>query len=73
MGPLQVVTIGSRTKNVYPLVMVCLNSGASHMEPLEGMEARDIYIALSRQETRFNINMIQIYSDSGTQLAAAIL
>ena len=51
--------------------MVCLNSGASHMELLEGLE--DIYLALSRLETRFNIHIIQIYSDSGTQLAAAIL
>ena len=45
----------------------------SHMELLEGMEARDVYLALSRLETRFNIHIIQIYSDSGTQLAAAIL
>ena len=73
LGPLQVVTIGSWTKKVYPLVMVCLNSGACHMELLEGMEARDVYLALSRLETRFNIHIIQIYSDIGTQLAAAIL
>ena len=73
LGPLHAVTIGSRTKKVYPLVMMCLNSGASHMELLEGIEARNIYIALSRLETRFNIHIIQIYSDSGTQLAAAIL
>ena len=46
------------------------------MELLEGMEARDVYLTLSRLETRFNIHIIQIiqiFSDSGTQLAAAIL
>ena len=48
--------------------MVCLNSGACHMELLEGMEARDIYLALSRLETWFNIHIIQIYSDSRTAI-----
>ena len=52
LGPLQVILRGSKTKKIYPLVFLCLNSGASHIELIKGLEARNIYLAVTRLEMR---------------------
>ena len=43
------------------------------LELIEGLEARDIYMAVTRLEMRYNTKVIQLFSDSGTQLAPALL
>ena len=45
LGPFQVILRGSQTKKIYPIVFLCLNSGASHIELIEGLAVRDIYLA----------------------------
>ena len=37
---------------------------------MEGLEAKDVYLALTRLELRYGIKIIQIFNDSGTQLSA---
>ena len=54
-------------------MILCLSSGASHIELLEGLEAKDVYLALTRLELRFGTKIIQMFSDSGTQLSPSLL
>ena len=73
LGPISVILRGSQTKKIYPLAILCLHSGASHIELMEGLEAKDVYLALTRLELRFGIKIVQIFSDSGTQLSPSLL
>ena len=73
LGSIRVQGKGTQTAKIYPLVAVCLTSGASHIEILHGLEARDIYLALLRLQYRYNVRIHQIFSDKGSQLAGRIL
>ena len=73
LGSLQVILRGNQTKKIYSLVFLCLNSGASHIELIEGLEARYIYLAVTWLEMQYNTKVIQLFSDIGTQLSPTIL
>ena len=54
-------------------MILCLSLGASHIELMEGLDAKDVYLALTRLELRYVTKVIQIFSDSGTQLSPSLL
>ena len=53
--------------------MVCISSGATHVENMLGLEAKDVYLAIMRVQYRYNTQVIQIFSDGGSQLSGNIL
>ena len=73
IGSIRVRGKSSQSDRIYPLVMVCLASGATHVEIMLGLEAKDVYLALMRTQYRFNAQIIQIFTDGGSQLSANIL
>ena len=73
VGSIRIQGKGTQTAKIYPLVAVCLSSGAAHIEIIHGLEARDIYLALLRVQYRYNARIYQIFSDRGSQLAGSIL
>jgi hypothetical protein len=73
VGGIRVQGKGVQTAKIYPLVAVCLSSGAAHIEIIQGLESRDIYLALLRIQYRYNTRIYQIFSDKGSQLAGSIL
>ena len=60
-------------KKVYPLILACLETGGLHVEIMEGMEAKDVYLSILRLQYRFNTRVLQLFSDGGSQLNAKLL
>ena len=73
LGGIRVTGSGVHYQRIYPLIMCCINSGAVHIESMSGLEARDVYLAILRVQYRYNIRIVQIFSDKGSQLSSAIL
>ena len=73
VGGIRVQGKGMQTAKIYPLVGVCLASGAAHIEIIQGLESRDIYMALLRIQYRYNTRIHQVFSDKGSQLSGNIL
>ena len=73
LGYMRITVYGSNTIKVYPLIIADINTGAICFELLEKLEAREVFLALSRVEYRFSISIVQILSDDGSQLQAHLL
>ena len=69
VGGIRIQGKGTQTAKIYPLVAVCLASGAAHVELIQGLEAKDVYLALLRIQYRYNSRIHQIFADKGSQLA----
>ena len=63
----------TQSKKVYPLILACLETGGLHVETMEGMEAKDVYLSILRLQYRYNTNVLQLFSDGGSQLNAKLL
>ena len=68
LGHIRVMTHGSSTQKMYPLIMVDIDNGATHFELMTSLEAKEVYLALNRLQYRYNTKVMQVYSDGGTQL-----
>ena len=73
IGSIRVKGKASQSARIYPLVVVCISSGATHVENMLGLEAKDVYLAIMRIQYRYNTQVIQIFSDGGSQLSERIL
>ena len=73
LGHVRVSTKGAHTMKVYPMIMADINTGAICFEILNQLEAKDVFLALSRVEFRFNTRIVQILSDKGSQLKHHLL
>ena len=70
---LGVMTHGSSTQKMYPLIMVDIDNGATHFESMTSLEAKEVYLALNRLQYRYNTKVNQVYSDGGTKLTCSLL
>ena len=73
IGPIRVRSSGTQTQKLYPLVMVCLESGGTQVELMTGMEARNVFLSILRLQYKYNTVVSQLFSDGGSQLAAKLL
>ena len=73
LGHIRVMTHGSSTQKMYPLIMVDIDNGATHFELMTSLEAKEVYLALNRLQYRYNTKVKQVYSDWGTQLTCSLL
>ena len=73
LGHVRVSTRGAHTIKVYPLIIADINTGAICFELLNRLEAKDVFLALSRVEFRFNTRITQVLSDKGSQLKHHLL
>ena len=73
IGAIRVRGSGTQTQKLYPLVLVCLESGGTHVELMTGLEARDVYLSILRLQYRYNTVVTQLFSDGGSQLDAKLL
>jgi hypothetical protein len=73
LGHVRVSTSGVNTTKVYPLIISDINSGGICFEILNMLEAKDVFLALSRVEFRFSVSIVQILSDKGSQLQHHLL
>ena len=62
-----------QTQKVYPLILACLETGGLHVETMEEMEAKYVYLSILRLQYRYNTNVLQLFSDGGSQLNAKLL
>ena len=62
-----------KTKKVYPLILVDINTGAVAFELLDSMECREVYLALLRVQWRFATQVVQLFTDKGSQLSEHLL
>ena len=68
LGHIFVTVKSGRPFKVYPLICADINTGAIAFELLMRMEAKDIFLGLTRLEARLNTEIIQIFSDKGSNL-----
>ena len=58
---------------MFPDINTDINTGAICFELLNRLEAKDVFLALSRVEFRFNTRITQVLSDKGSQLKHHLL
>ena len=68
MGSIRVVFQGSNTGKLTPLIVCDLNTGAVAMESMVGCKAENVFMALKRLQFRFGTEIVQAYTDKGSQL-----
>ena len=73
LGPVRVREKMAQTQKIYPLIIACLQTGATHVELMAGLEARDIYLSILRLQYKYNTVVTQIFSDGGSNLKAKLL
>ena len=73
LGHVRVIINGANSTKVYPLIVADINTGAICFEILNQLEAKDVFLALSRIEFRNSVSIVQIMSDGGSQLQHHLL
>ena len=48
----------TQSKKVYPLILACLETGGLHVEVMEGMEAKDVFLSILRLQYRYNTRVL---------------
>ena len=62
-----------QSKKVYPLILVDINTGAVTFELLDSMECREVYLALLRVQWKYSTEIVQLFTDKGSQLSEHLL
>ena len=62
------VMYGSHTGKIVPLIICDLNTVAIAVESMLGVKAEHVYLGLQRLQFRFGTEVIQAYTDKGSQL-----
>ena len=60
---------GSHTEKLVPLIVCDLNTGAIAVESIQGAKAENVFIGLQRLQFRFGTQIVQAYTDKGSQLS----
>ena len=71
LGPVRVNFDGSTfTKLVYPLILVDINLSITDVVLMQGCTSKDVYLALMLVQDKYKTQIIQIFSDGGSNLLA---
>ena len=68
LGSVRVIVYGSHTTKLTPLIICDLNTRAVEVENMQGLKAESIYLGLMRLQFRYGTQIIQAYTDKGSQL-----
>ena len=68
LGTIRVILYGSHSGKLVPLIVCDLSTGAIAIENMQGNKAENVFLGLQRLQFQFRTQIIQAYTDKGSQL-----